>query len=149
MSGRPFNARRLYRKMRGITLLELMIVIVIVGILAAVAYPSYRDSVARAKRNEAKAGLLKIATNQERLYLNSNTYTQDMTDLGFAIDGCAVPSDSGTYQFCVTNADASNFNAVATYQPNDNEVDKCLTFQIDGRGVKTSAPEPDCWTRTR
>lgn len=149
MPGYQIRAYRLYRKMQGITLMELMIVVVIIGILAAVAYPNYRDFTARAKRNEAKAALLKIAVNQERIYLNSNTYTQDMTDLGFAIDGCAVPSDSGTYTFCVPNADSNNFTATATYQPSDNEASKCLTFQIDGRGLKTSAPYTDCWTRTR
>ena len=71
------------KKMRGITLLELMIVVMIVGVLAAIAYPNYRDAAARAKRNEAKAALLQIATNQERFYLNNNTYTNDMTQLGF------------------------------------------------------------------
>lgn len=139
----------MYRKMQGITLMELMIVVVIIGILAAIAYPNYRDFTARAKRNEAKAALLKIATNQERIYLNSNSYTTDMTDLGFPTDGCAVPSDSGTYTFCVPNADSNDFTATATYQPSDAEASKCLTFQIDGRSVRTSAPYTDCWTRTR
>ena len=149
MPGYQIRERRLYRKMQGITLMELMIVVVIIGILAAVAYPNYRDFAARAKRNEAKAALLKIAVNQERIYLNSNSYTTDMTDLGFATDGCAVPSDSGTYTFCVPNADSSDFTATATYQPSDNEASKCLTFEITGRGVKTSGPYTDCWTRTR
>ena len=135
--------------MQGITLMELMIVVVIIGILAAVAYPNYRDFAARAKRNEAKAALLKIATNQERIYLNSNSYTQDMTDLGFAIDGCAVPSDSGTYTFCVPTADSNDFTATATYVPSDAEAGKCQTFRITGRGVRTSLPYTDCWTRTR
>ncbi len=112
MPGYQIRERRLYRKMQGITLMELMIVVVIIGILAAVAYPNYRDFAARAKRNEAKAALLKIAVNQERIYLNSNSYTTDMTDLGFATDGCAVPSDSGTYTFCVPNADSNDFTAV-------------------------------------
>ena len=138
----------MYRKMQGITLLELMIVVVIIGILAAIAYPNYRDFTARAKRNEAKAALLKIATNQERFYLNNNTYTTDMTNLGFSGAG-AVITDSTTYSVSVTTADASDFTAVATYQRADNEASKCLTFQIDGRGVKTSAPYTDCWTRTR
>ena len=138
----------MYRRMQGITLLELMIVVVIVGILAAIAYPNYRDFTARAKRNEAKAALLKIATNQERFYLNNNTYTTDMTNLGFSGAG-AVITDSTTYSVSVTAADASNFTAVATYQRTDNEASKCLTFQIDGRSVRTSAPYTDCWTRTR
>ena len=55
------------KKMAGITLLELMVVVVIVGILAAIAYPNYRDYVARAKRNEAKSALLQIATCWLRL----------------------------------------------------------------------------------
>ena len=128
--------------------MELMIVVVIIGILAAIAYPNYRDFTARAKRNEAKAALLKIATNQERFYLNNNTYTTDMTNLGFSGAG-AVITDSTTYSVSVTTADASNFTAVATYQPADNEASKCLTFQITGRSVRTSAPYTDCWTRTR
>ncbi len=138
----------MYRKMQGITLMELMIVVVIIGILAAIAYPNYRDFTARAKRNEAKAALLKIATNQERFYLNNNTYTTDMTNLGFSGAG-AVITDSTTYSVSVTTADASDFTAVATYQRADNEASKCLTFQITGRSVRTSAPYTDCWTRTR
>ena len=55
---------------RGVTLMELMIVVVVVAILATVAYPSYRDAAARAKRYEARAALLLIATNQERHYQN-------------------------------------------------------------------------------
>ena len=59
--------------MRGVTLTELMIVVVIVSILAMVSYPSYREYAARAKRNEAKACLLQVATQQERFYLQNNT----------------------------------------------------------------------------
>ena len=69
---------KLMHTMRGITLLELMIVVVIIGFMAAIAYPNYRDFTARAKRNEAKAALLQIATNQERFYLQNNAYTCDM-----------------------------------------------------------------------
>jgi type IV pilus assembly protein PilE len=71
-------------RMRGITLIELMIVVVVVSILAAIAYPNYQEFVARAKRNEARAALLRLATNQERFYLNNNTFTADMTQIGFS-----------------------------------------------------------------
>lgn len=138
----------MYRKMRGVTLVELMIVVIVLGILAAVAYPNYRNTADRAKRNEAKAALLQIATNQERFYLNNNTYTTDMTQLGFAGAGNVV-SDSGSYMINVDNADANNFQATATYLNAGAEAGRCATFQIDGRGVRTSGPEPDCWTRTR
>ena len=58
--------------------------VVILGILTAIAYPSYRQYVAKAKRNEAKSCLLQVATMQERFYLQNSTYTQDMSKLGFS-----------------------------------------------------------------
>ena len=134
--------------MRGITLLELMIVVVIIGILTAIAYPNYREYVTRAKRTEAKAALLQIATNQERFYLQNNTYTTNMTNLGFPVAG-AFLSDSDSYIINVGAADANDFTATATFQLGGDEAAKCLTFQIDGRGAKTSAPDTNCWTRTR
>jgi type IV pilus assembly protein PilE len=134
--------------MRGVTLLELMIVVVIVSILTAIAYPNYREYVTRAKRTEAKAALLQIATNQERFYLQNNTYTTNMTNLGFPVAG-AFLSDSDSYIINVGAADANDFTATATFQLGGDEAGKCLTFQIDGRGAKTSAPDTDCWTRTR
>lgn len=138
----------MFRKMRGVTLLELMIVVVVVGILASIAYPSYRDAAARAKRNEAKAALLQIATNQERFYLNNNTYTDDMTQLGFDASDDWI-TGSGTYTIDVAGSTANNFTATALYNRGDNESNKCASFTLDGRGTRTSLPYTDCWTRTR
>ena len=140
--------RAVYRQMRGITLIELMIVIVVLALLVAIGYPNYRQFAARAKRTEAKAALLMIAQNQERFYLQNNTYTTDMSQLGFANAGCNI-TDSDSYSVCVTAADANDFTATATYQNADAEAGRCQTFNIDGRGGKTSAPLADCWTRTR
>ena len=134
--------------MLGITLIELMIVVIIIGIMAVVAYPNYRDFAARAKRNEAKAALLQIATNQERFYLQNNKYTCEMTDLGFPADANYI-TNSGSYKVSVTSCNANNFEAQAVYNNADAEADKCGSFEIDGRNVKTSAPLADCWTRTR
>ncbi len=136
------------KSMRGVNLMELMIVVVIIGILTAIAYPNYRQYAARAKRNEAKAALLQIATNQERFYLQNNTYTTDMTALGFPAAGNWV-TDTGSYMINVGAADPNDFTATATYQNADAEAGKCATFTIDGRGAKGSAPLADCWTRTR
>jgi type IV pilus assembly protein PilE len=134
--------------MRGVTLIELLVVVVIVAILAAVAYPNYRAYVQKSKRNEAKAALLQIATNQERHYLNNNEYTIDMRLLGFSADK-DVPTGSGTYLVSVTLADSNGYTAQATYQPDDEEKAKCQTFGIDEANRKTSAPRTDCWTSTQ
>jgi type IV pilus assembly protein PilE len=137
-----------YRGQHGITLIELMIVVVIVGILAAVAYPNYREYAARAKRNEAKAALLQIAQNQERFYLQNNTFTRDLTQLGFPVTSDHI-TDTQSYTISVSSANANNFLATATYRHADREAGRCSTFSIDGRGRKTSSPLEDCWTRTR
>jgi type IV pilus assembly protein PilE len=133
---------------QGVTLIELMIVVVIIAILAMASYPSYREFAARAKRNEAKAALLQIATNQERFYLQNNTFTQDLTALGFATTPNFTTA-TGSYVIRIPNADASNFTATATFQFGGKEATKCNLLQIDGRGDKISLPDTDCWVRTR
>ena len=142
---------RYLRKQRGITLIELMIVVVVISILAAVAYPNYQEFVARAKRNEAKAALLRLATNQERFYLNNNTFTADVRNLGFdsADGGDTSITENDYYVIDVTAASASNFTATATYRFGEPEKSKCEVFTIDGRGDKSSTPYTDCWERTR
>ncbi len=134
------------KRQSGITLLELMIVVVIISLMAVIAYPNYREFVARAKRNEARALLLEIAQNQERFYLQNNRYGT-MVELGYADPQL---TDAATYSVTIAPPpDANNFTAVATYQFADSEAGKCSTFTIDGRGTKGSGPDPDCWTRTR
>lgn len=134
--------------MRGVTLIELMIVVVIVAILAAIAYPNYREFSARATRNEAKAALLKAATNQERFYLQNNAFSTDLNELGFSSN--PFTTDTGSYVISVAAPTPSaNFTITATYQLGGGESLKCGMFTIDGRGDKVSSPETDCWTRTR
>ena len=134
---------RTMKYMRGVTLLELMIVVVILGILTAIAYPSYRQFIERAKRTEARALLLRIAVDQERFYLQNNTFGT-MTQLQY--DEPQI-TDSDAYSVTITVNNASNFSVTATYQLGGEEADKCLTFTLDGRGTKTSLPYTDCWTR--
>ena len=62
------------RSMLGVTLLELMAVVMVIGILGMIAIPSYRQYVMRAQRAEAKTALLQLQTNQERFYLANRTY---------------------------------------------------------------------------
>lgn len=138
----------MYKRMRGVTLMELMIVVVILSFLVAIAYPNYREFAARAKRNEAKAALLLIAQNQERVYLNLNAYTDDMTQLGFPVTDDFL-TETESYIIDVFDSTATNFTATATYQLDDAEAGKCRVFEIDARGVRRSEPDDDCWTRTR
>ena len=136
---------RTMKYMRGVTLLELMIVVVIIGILTAIAYPNYQAFVARAKRTEARALLLEIAISQERFYLQNNIYGS-MADLQYD-EPQITPSEA--YSVTIGTNDANNFTATATYTLGGEELAKCESFTIDARGDKTSAPDADCWTKTR
>ncbi|MDP2751941.1 MAG: type IV pilin protein [Rhodocyclaceae bacterium] len=63
----------------GFSLIELMIVVVIMGILAVIALPSYQSYVVKGSRVAAQVELLELASLQEKIYLNSNAYTANVT----------------------------------------------------------------------
>jgi type IV pilus assembly protein PilE len=133
----------LRQRLRGITLIELMIVVVIIGVLASIAYPSYRQYVQRAKRTEAMSALLQIATEQERYYLNNNFYANDLED-DLGID---PQTESGTYDLNVASDDYnSTYTVTATYRLDDEEAGKCRVFSLEANGAKTSSPAADCWS---
>jgi type IV pilus assembly protein PilE len=127
--------------MAGITLIELMVVMVIIGALAAFAIPSYRQYTIRAQRTDAKTALLQLATNQERFYLQNNSYTNDLNSLGFA----AGESERGLYTLNVGVANANTFEATATLVSTTDQ--DCLSFTINAQGLRTADPDPntDCW----
>lgn len=128
-------------RMRGVTLLELMAVVAIIGILAAIAVPSYRNYVMRAQRTDAMSALLRVAAAQEKFYLQNNQYTDDLDALG--IPG----TENGWYDLAIDNTDvARDFTVTATAasggaQESDSH---CATFSLTSTGVKT-ATNTDCW----
>ncbi|WP_280359367.1 type IV pilin protein [Pseudomonas sp. BN606] len=69
------------KNVSGFTLIELMITVAIVGILAAVAYPSYTSYVKRSNRGEAQAYLMALAQKQQQLLMDSRAYTSIVTNL--------------------------------------------------------------------
>lgn len=67
------------RRSRGFTLIELLITVVIIAVLASVAYPSYRDYIRKSARVAAQTELLELAGMQDKIYLNSNAFTSKLT----------------------------------------------------------------------
>ncbi|RZM02652.1 MAG: type IV pilin protein, partial [Variovorax sp.] len=78
--GRASRRRTPRRRQAGFTLIELMIVVAIVGILATIAYPSYRESVLKGRRAEARTALLELMQQQERYMTQRGAYLNFIAD---------------------------------------------------------------------
>lgn len=141
----------------GFTLVELMIVIVIIGILTAVAYPSYTQYVLKGKRAEAKTRLLQIAQLQERFFSENNTYTVNIASL-LGVAGTIYSSEANNatsgYQITVAAGGgagqtiANSFVLSATPQLTQTADTKCGTLTVAHTGAKTESGTgslADCW----
>lgn len=80
------NAVRANRQ-RGVTLLELMIVVVVLGILVSIAYPSYQQYVIKTNRSTAMSYLSELASKQEEFVLDARRYASGTTELGASVPG--------------------------------------------------------------
>lgn len=89
------------RSNRGITLIELMIVVVIIGILASIAYPGYRNYVQESRRSDAQTLLLRAAALQEKFYADCRTYAS-------ALDGAALDCGTGKLGLGVATPASAN-----------------------------------------
>jgi type IV pilus assembly protein PilE len=143
-------------KPKGFTLIELMIVVAIIGILAAIAYPSYQDSVRKSRRADAKAALLGFSNAMERHFTVSNTYegaAAGGTDTGTpaaTIYPAEAPIDGGTkyYDLTINAAGGSSFTLWAA--PKGAQAsDPCGTLTLTHTGAKNvsgaSYTKDQCW----
>ena len=142
----------LHRRMAGVTLMELMIVIVVIGILASIAVPSYRRYLIRSQRSEAKIALLQLQTAEEKYYLQNNAYTNNVTGGIPTGLGMLALTETGKYDISITTFPAGGQSFIASAVPHtgggQTDDSECLTFTIDERGTRGntgySAPQV-CW----
>lgn len=125
-------------RISGFSLIELMIVVVIAGILAAVAMPSYNNYIVRSSRAAAQTELLELASMQEKIFLNSNAYTASVTN---AYNGTADATKGlgrttgntpdGKYRLSITTA-GQTYTLTATPVAGRQVGDGCITIQENG-----------------
>src|SRR5690242_4405323 len=96
---------------RGFTLIELMITIVVIAILASIAIPTYRSYTQRARRSDAKVALMRIQAAQERWFLQNRSYSCDLTAAGL---GVGAASENSYYSLAFSACSATAYTARAT-----------------------------------
>ena len=131
--------------MRGFSLIELMVVVVIIGILASIALPSYNRYTFRARRADAQTILQNIATAQERYYSTYNKYTADLTKFGYP---ATAASEGGHYNVSVALTDVDQ-GYLATGTPQAVQAaDKCGNLTLSSTGVRGKSGDESngkCW----
>jgi len=108
-----------------------MIVIGIIGILAAIAYPAYRDYVLRSERVEAQASMMELVQVLERCFTLNNSY-----------EGCEPEPNTDAFDTdrytVIANTDALTYTVTAI----PTGASQCGTLTIDQAGIRDPA---DCW----
>ncbi len=146
-----------HTRSRGFTLIELMIVLVIVAILTAIAYPSYTQHVVKTRRADGQSALMHAYALMERYYAENNTFATATINTGTAatdiISGGPTngqePSPEGFYNISIQAQNANSFTLQAVPTGTQaTEDDTCATLTINSLGEKGqtgSGDVGDCW----
>jgi type IV pilus assembly protein PilE len=135
---------------QGFTLIEVMVVVVIIALIAGIAYPSYRDHVRKSSRVAAQQELLELSGMQEKIYLNSNAFTTKLTN---AYDGTTAgglgktsgKSTDGRYTLALT-ATAQSYTLSAT-PVTGSQQDGDGVIQLASTGTRTCPDPAPSWCK--
>ncbi|WP_296217645.1 type IV pilin protein [Pseudomonas sp. UBA2684] len=134
-------------RIKGFTLIELMVVVAIVGILAAIAYPSYTEYVNRGKRAEVQAALMEAAQALERYYSVNGSYL-DGASIADVFTANVPASGSANYVIAAQAATATSYTLRAT-RSGSMAADGCGNFELSHSGQRAlnanSKALDDCW----
>ncbi|MFC3608768.1 type IV pilin protein [Stutzerimonas tarimensis] len=136
-------------RQNGFTLIEMMIAVAILGVLVAIAYPSYTEHVSKGKRAEAKAALMEAAQNLERYFSVNGSYVDSGGDLP-SVYATSVPvSGAANYRVQVVGTPARNTFVLEATRAGSMSSDACGDFRINQAGAKSlgnnTRPVDDCW----
>lgn len=143
-------------KQLGMTLIELMVVVAIIAIISAFAYPSYDRYVIKTKRSVAQNALLQVADRQQQFFMDNKRFAADMTNLGFPADPYVLDDDgtstvaadaNAVYSLSLSGVTATTWTATAA--PVQGQLSRdtyCGSLSITQAGTKGKTGASDkCW----
>lgn len=140
------------KRIQGFTLIEVMIVVAVIGILAAVAYPSYQNSVLKSRRTAAQGCLVEMAQFMERFYTTNMRYDKNTASVDVVLPDTSCRSDladSYTFEFMEDEPTQTTY-AIQAVPKGSQQADnaRCGTLTLTQAGTKGrsgSAPLSECW----
>ena len=144
------------KRQSGVTLMELLIVVTIIAIISAYAYPSYSQFVVRTKRAVGTSSLMQIADRQQQFFMDNKRYATTLTSLGYASDSImlgeegqvvAVGDDKRIDEVEISASNFVTYELTATPQLNQAEKDSsCGNLTLTHTGEKGQSGTGDnCW----
>ena len=139
-------------KQKGITLVELMSVVVVVALLASIAFPSYQQYVMRSKRVTAEGDLYAFKNSMQRFFAENNTYVGTSAAVPGAPIAAVFPSqspidsDTPAYNLTITAANGTSFTLQAT--PVGGQMgDDCGNLTLTSTNIRgvSSSTVANCW----
>lgn len=129
-------------KNRGFTLIELMIALVIVSILASIAFPSYQQYVRSARRADAYASLLEIELQQEKHRVTNTAYSSSLSSLGVG-----STTENGHYDLALSGVSATGYTATATAKGGQTDDTGCTSLTLTLSAGSISRAPSACWKK--
>ena len=153
---RSISNRHSHEPSGGFTLIELMIVVAIITILSAIAYPSYIRYVVRSNQQAARSMLYAVADRQEQFFLDNKAYAADLSTLGYDDDTIylgrdgqisGADADNLTYSLEISDSSATTWTVVATPLGVQAERDTlCAEFSLTRSGQREASGDGEnCW----
>jgi type IV pilus assembly protein PilE len=144
------------KKQQGFNLIELMIVVAIVGLIAAIAYPSYQEQIRKTRRADCSGALTGLGNAMERFFTVNSTYlgaAAGGADTGApAVFSATCPTDGGTAYYNVTIQAATGSTYSLQAAPiGAQATDKCGTLTLTNTGLKgvtgqnAGITRQNCW----